>query len=866
MMKDIEIKINRETRMVDLSKSIIGNDGENLQGNLVFSFTDEFVKGQARLEYVIDDEKKYALLLKDEDNYYIPIKSVMTKEGQIDMQLVITEGTNENEIPIFKSNIFYVTCKKSINAEIEEEEEYYSWIEIANTKLNEVDEAIEELASQSNYAKEQGDYAKEQGTNAKNVADDTQKKAEEGKFNGKSLEFIWQGTKLGVRLEGQEEYQFVDLQGKQGEIGATGEPFKIKKTYASVSEMNADFRNMEFGDYVMIASSVDVEDNAKLYTRGESAWIFISDFSGAMGIRGETGLTPNIKIGEVKTLEAGSQAKVTRSGSNEEPVFNFELPKGDKGDNYVLTEEDKVEIGEKVNTEYEKRIAENEKDIIDIESYLDNLTPKATAKGELVHITDALPLATFENTISGNVKQEGEPSPTSPQEIEVLKAYNLLNITTFTDGSKEQIKNGVTATINDDGTITCKGTATDQALFYLTKNDLDFTLGDGYFLCNSPSANQRVEFNCSTDGTEKYLNSYGTGNFINAKTSFIFKNAYIIIAKGENVDVTFKPMFAKGTIQKPYLPYGCVGVKVSGKNKANIDKNYTFTGLVDITDLLDLTPNTDYIISCKSVVKGGSEFPYVRIGDRFLSLTGENEWSFTTGDTKGNCYIYSNGTSASNSAGTTTTVNELMIRLATITDNIYEPYQEQIVPLDLKGNWVGAINDSIKDYLVTDKKKYWLVKNVGKVVLDGSEEWIKSNFSTGESYYQLSLNIGQIISNVKNTVLCTHFIEKETWSKKVVGIYFDSKMIITTNDSLNNTETIDDFKTFLSENKPEVYYQLATPEIIELGELPEPIKTFEGVNNIQLLANLDTEIEVKYALDLKKYYDNKLAEISAQII
>ena len=52
----------------------------------------------------------------------------------------------------------------------------------------------------------------------------------------------------------------------------------------------------------------------------------------------------------------------------------------------------------------------------------------------------------------------------------------------------------------------------------------------------------------------------------------------------------------------------------------------------------------------------------------------------------------------------------------------------------------------------------------------------------------------------------------------------------------------------------------------ELGTLEEPIKTFEGVNNIQLLANLDTEIEVKYALDLKKYYDNKLAEISAQII
>ena len=38
--------------------------GENLQGNLKFFFSDEFVEGQARLEYVLEDiednkNKKY---------------------------------------------------------------------------------------------------------------------------------------------------------------------------------------------------------------------------------------------------------------------------------------------------------------------------------------------------------------------------------------------------------------------------------------------------------------------------------------------------------------------------------------------------------------------------------------------------------------------------------------------------------------------------------------------------------------------------------------------------------------------------------------------------------------------------------------
>ena len=79
------------------------------------------------------------------------------------------------------------------------------------------------------------------------------------------------------------------IQGIQGPAGPQGQAFTIKKTYSSVAEMNADFNNMQIGDYVMIASSVEIEDNAKLYTKGEESWIFISDFSGATGIQGEQG-------------------------------------------------------------------------------------------------------------------------------------------------------------------------------------------------------------------------------------------------------------------------------------------------------------------------------------------------------------------------------------------------------------------------------------------------------------------------------------------------------------------------------------------------------------------------------------------------
>ena len=151
-MKDIEIKISRETREVYFKRYVIGNDAENLQGNLVFTFKDEFVKGQARLEYRTSEKEAYLPLIQEEESYIMPIKNVITKQGQIFMQLVITEGIDEEDIPIFKSNVFYVVVNESINAYIEETDEYKTIIEVANTKLNQIDNLNIEVEKVNNIS------------------------------------------------------------------------------------------------------------------------------------------------------------------------------------------------------------------------------------------------------------------------------------------------------------------------------------------------------------------------------------------------------------------------------------------------------------------------------------------------------------------------------------------------------------------------------------------------------------------------------------------------------------------------------------------------------------------------------------------
>ena len=79
------------------------------------------------------------------------------------------------------------------------------------------------------------------------------------------------------------------IQGEKGDKGEKGDSFSIKKTYSSIIEMQEDLDNMNINDYVMIASSIFEEDNAKLYVKTSEGWVFITDFSGSQGIQGPQG-------------------------------------------------------------------------------------------------------------------------------------------------------------------------------------------------------------------------------------------------------------------------------------------------------------------------------------------------------------------------------------------------------------------------------------------------------------------------------------------------------------------------------------------------------------------------------------------------
>lgn len=144
----IKIEIERETGMVYLDKTLLGRDKENLQEMLYFTFRDGIFNGTGRLEYKLPNGESHFVLLETNGiDYYLPIKNVLLENGHIEMQFVLTESETEEGIPVFKSNIFTLYCKESINAVEEQPSDYELWIETANAKLAEIDDAIEQTSN-----------------------------------------------------------------------------------------------------------------------------------------------------------------------------------------------------------------------------------------------------------------------------------------------------------------------------------------------------------------------------------------------------------------------------------------------------------------------------------------------------------------------------------------------------------------------------------------------------------------------------------------------------------------------------------------------------------------------------------------------
>lgn len=185
---------------------------------------------------------------------------------------------------------------------------------------------------------------------------------------------------------------------------------------------------------------------------------------------------------------------------------------------------------------------------------VDNITnTEGTASGKNIHIEDSSEEPLVDIVVKGETKQEGEPSPDYPSEIENIDNVEInvvgKNIIPFPYYNKTITKEGVTFTQNDDGSITINGTATASKGYHIFARDI-----------NSISPKEgKYTFSGVTDGssTTYYLQLYINGK---SQVSVTTKPKTYSIDEGDVINqISF--FFKEGAvfdnlIIKPQLEYG----------------------------------------------------------------------------------------------------------------------------------------------------------------------------------------------------------------------------------------------------------------------------------------------------------------------
>jgi hypothetical protein len=181
--------------------------------------------------------------------------------------------------------------------------------------------------------------------------------------------------------------------------------------------------------------------------------------------------------------------------------------------------------------------------------------------------------------------------------------------------------------------------------------------------------------------------------------------------------------------------------------------------------------------------------------------------------------------------------------------NVSDGTNTNSVQLPLNGNEIVGIGD-YKDELKVDKSGHVFInKKTKKVVLDGSEESLATQRSTSPYVYRVTIN-DYLREASLDISLCNYYqaTSNGTYNSLVTN---QCRFRYASGDTNNyfyicdaQQSSLADFKTWLSTHNTEVYYVLATPELIDLQTTVD-LKLFKGANTITNSEDGDMTIQYR---------------------
>lgn len=357
--------------------------------------------------------------------------------------------------------------------------------------------------------------------------------------------------------------------------------------------------------------------------------------------------------------------------------------------------------------------------------------------------------------------------------------------------------------------------------------------------------------------TSTYWQTNATGN-VN-----IYVYPMIIQGTGTIDANTYEP-YTNGASPNPDYPQdihtvsGDNTIEVVGKNLFDKDSGFRL-GYINASgsfvssntvalfnQYITCKPNTTYTLSFSKTIYNTASPLFYDANKTFLSrATSLNNLTSRTITTPENCYYMVIQFNYDNSSIMTQeiidSVNCQLEKGSSATT--YEPYQSQSYPINL-GEYelckIGDYQDKIFKNTTNspyydstlDLNEWYLKKEIGKVVLDGTENWIYNQNGFYQVNYTLAKTGIEAYSNYYKFYLNVNTAEK-------YGFQFTSNYV-----RIKNTDqaTANDFKTWLSTHNTTVYYVLSTPTYTKItGELKEQLEALEGARSYDGQTNIGQE-------------------------
>ena len=498
---------------------------------------------------------------------------------------------------------------------------------------------------------------------------------------------------------------------------------------------------------------------------------------------------------------------------------------------------------------------------------------------------DTLPL--FEPYVGGTQS----PNPDYPQKIENIKGVENLFYNVVTNSTPS----GITITQNDDGSLILNGTTTGVSIFdfklaktlpagtYTFSIEGSDNISNDIFLRARGNNGQMVTNDAQVQGNNTTQNSH---TFTCEKE--IVKVALNITTTGKTFNnFVIKPMLSKK--KSNYVPYGSNYLQLRNSSKNLLDLSYligrTYNGITwsknkdgkivmngTSTNILLLNITTTplkfsagtYTHSI-SEIASGVFFSFDNLSETMLNGTKGIKtatWTLSEEKTYDKYYIYINKDKTF-----TNYVLDIQIEKGS-TRTEYEPYQNQSILIDLKGNNLCSDRDkTIRDELVIENGKSKINKIIKEFTFTGDEEFTKRSDGDGSTTITFNLPIHEDIVELNTISNMFSYEQSSTSGNEGMGVSIGNNKLVYIQIKRSRLSSLDvaGFKEFLkakyNAGTPlKIQCELIEPEVIDLGKID--FELLEGNSTLNLEEDLKSNMSIKYytdstVVDLKKKVENK---------